>query len=138
MGIERTGKCPLDDSRRRKMGFYQFFRRMEQAINRPDAEHLPARHSRRTLASPKIHRRRLIQDRHGAPMITKIEKLQRKPGQRLYCNCQKASCFPCQNHATIAAQTEDGFIQLCPSCRKEYSTNSGELSSSPAPFGVRP
>lgn len=41
-------------------------------------------------------------------------------GETVYCNCQKNSCFPCQNRGVILAQTEDGTLQLCKSCQKEY------------------
>ena len=41
-------------------------------------------------------------------------------GQTLYCNCQKETCFPCQHTATILANTDDGSLQLCRQCRKEY------------------
>ncbi len=43
-----------------------------------------------------------------------------RAGQTLYCNCQMPGCFPCQNTGAVIADTEDGCLQLCRSCRKEY------------------
>ena len=44
-------------------------------------------------------------------------------GQTLYCNCQKESCSPCPNGAQVLANTEDGSLQLCKKCMKEYETD---------------
>ena len=43
-------------------------------------------------------------------------------GQTFYCNCQKEDCYPCQSPAKILAETEDGTLQLCRDCAKEYQT----------------
>lgn len=54
-------------------------------------------------------------------MLKILNELPRpKRGETLYCNCQKPSCFPCQNTGRIVANTEDGCLQLCASCAKEY------------------
>ena len=49
-------------------------------------------------------------------------------GQSLYCNCQKSACFPCRNTAVVLANTEDGSLQLCKSCKQEYVKSEEEVS----------
>jgi len=51
-------------------------------------------------------------------ILSKLPKPTR--GQRIYCNCQKETCFPCQTTGTVVAETEDGLLQLCKHCSEEY------------------
>jgi hypothetical protein len=55
-------------------------------------------------------------------MMLKITNKLAKPsrGTTLYCNCQKESCFPCQNSGVLIGETEDGALQLCKACASEY------------------
>jgi hypothetical protein len=55
-------------------------------------------------------------------MLRIIRKLERpRAGETRYCNCDKHGYSPCQLRPVVLAQTEDGELQLCHDCAKEYA-----------------